>query len=250
ITSRASSGSLGMSRRRRRSCVSARRSSSAGISSAKAGSSSASSRAAARSSPACVHSSWARTILDSSAKRRLTRLARAAAACTAGSESSSWTRRCSSISDWTDSNTAARGSATVARGGDGLLHLHEELDVRAGLLELLEDDAERVLLVHAGEGAAQLPRDLHLVGAQQHLLSAGRRRVDVDGREDALVGELAAEAQLHVARALELLEDDLVHLRARLDEGRREDRERSAVLDVARGAEELLRRVQRRRVDA
>src|SRR5690606_8594205 len=141
-----------------------------------------------------------------------------ASACTAGSESSSWTRRCSSISAPTDSNI--RGSADVvlvagrasAGRGDRLLHLDEELDVRLRLLELVENDAERVLLVEPCEGAAQLPRDLHLVGAQQHLLAAGARRVHVDRREDALVGELARQAQLHVAGALELLEDDLVHL--------------------------------------
>ena len=70
--------------------------------------------------------------------------------------------------------------------------------------------------------------------------------VDVDGREDALVGQLAVEADLHVAGALELLEDDLVHARAGVDQRRGEDGERAAELDVAGRAEELLGRVQRR----
>jgi hypothetical protein len=38
-----------------------------------------------------------------------------------------------------------------------------------------------------------------------------RPDLDVDRREDALVGELAVEVDLHVAGALELLEDHLVH---------------------------------------
>ena len=46
------------------------------------------------------------------------------------------------------------------------------------------------------------------------------------------------------------IRDSLVHLRAGLNQSRREDRQRAAVLDVARRAEELLRRVERGRVDA
>src|SRR3546814_10303728 len=50
----------------------------------------------------------------------------------------------------------------------------------------------------------------------------GARTVDVDRREDALLGQGPRQTQLHVAGALELLEDHLVHLRAGLDQGGRE----------------------------
>src|SRR5205823_528160 len=52
------------------------------------------------------------------------------------------------------------------------------------------------------------------------------------------------EMNLAVARALELLEDHVVHARAGVNEGRRDDRERTALLDVARRAEEALRALQ------
>ena len=52
------------------------------------------------------------------------------------------------------------------------------------------------------------------------------------------------KAQFHVASALELLEDDLVHLRAGLHQGGGDDGQRAALGDVARSAEELLGRVQ------
>jgi hypothetical protein len=65
-----------------------------------------------------------------------------------------------------------------------------------------------------------------------------------------LSDELAVEVDFHVARALELLEDDVVHARAGVDQRRRDDRERAALLDVARRAEEALRPLQRVRVDA
>ena len=116
-------------------------------------------------------------------------------------------------------------------------------------LSLLEHDLELLLQFETGQRAAQAPGDLDLFGAEQLLFAAGARRVDVDRREDALVGELTREAQLHVAGALELLEDDLVHLGAGLDERGREDGQRAAALDVARGAEEALRRVERAGVD-
>jgi hypothetical protein len=50
---------------------------------------------------------------------------------------------------------------------------------------------------------------------------------------------------LEVAGALELLVDDVVHARAGVDQGRGEDRQAAALLDVARGAEETLRALQR-----
>ncbi len=119
ITSRASSGSRGIRSRRSRSWVSARRSSRAGTSSAKASSSRARSRAATRSSDAATHASWAATIRLNSAYRLLTRFARAGSACTAGSDSSICTSRCSSISARTESNIA--GSAISMPPGQRML---------------------------------------------------------------------------------------------------------------------------------
>src|SRR5690606_24303857 len=99
--------------------------------------------------------------------------------------------------------------------------------------ELGEHDLELLLQFETGEGTTQAPGDLDLLGREQLLFATGARGVDVDGREDALVGEGTREPELHVAGALELLEDRLVHLRSGLDERGREDRQRAAALDVA-----------------
>src|SRR5690606_31986336 len=88
-----------------------------------------------------------------------------------------------------------------------------------------------------------------LVYAHEHLFATRAGCIDVDSREDTLVGELPRQAQFHVARALELFEDHFVHLRTGLDECGGDDGERAALFDVARRTEESLRRVQRRRVD-
>src|SRR5690606_13777507 len=86
---------------------------------------------------------------------------------------------------------------------------------------------------------------------QQKLLTARRARIQIDRGEDTLVGQLTGQDQLAVARALELLEDHVVHARAGVDQRRRDDRERAATLtriDLARAAEEALRLLQRVRI--
>src|SRR5207247_8646971 len=106
------------------------------------------------------------------------------------------------------------------------------------------DDGERV-----GQGAED-PGALEDPLREQQLLLAGRALVDVEAGEDPLLHQLAIEVDLAVAGALELLEDHLVHAGAGVDERYRDDRERPALLDIARRAEEALRLVELVRVDA
>src|SRR5919107_5778781 len=130
------------------------------------------------------------------------------------------------------------------------LELAQELGVRAGLLELLYEELYLLARVQGVEDAADLPDPLGLGRLHEQLFLARGGVLDVDGGVDPAVRQLPIEPQLHVARALELLEDDLVHPAAGLDERGREYGQRPAVLDVARRAEELFGRVQRGRVDA
>jgi hypothetical protein len=69
---------------------------------------------------------------------------------------------------------------------------------------------------------------------EQELFAARCRAVDVDRWIAASVGELAVEHDLAVPGALELLEDNLVHARAGLDQRGADDREAAALLEVAR----------------
>ena len=55
---------------------------------------------------------------------------------------------------------------------------------------------------------------------------------------------------LHVAGALELLENQIIHPALSLDEGRGENGEAASFLDVAGGSEELSRPGERLRIDA
>ena len=103
---------------------------------------------------------------------------------------------------------------------------------------------------HRIEDAAQ---DIHLledVRRHEQLFLAGAGARDVDRREGALVGDLAVENDFRIAGAFELFENHLVHARAGVDQRGRDDGQRAALLDIARGAEEALRPLQRIGVDA
>jgi hypothetical protein len=93
---------------------------------------------------------------------------------------------------------------------------------------------------HLLQHLAQHPGPVQLLVGEEQLLLAGARAQEVHGGEDAPVGELAVEVDLHVPRALELLEDDVVHAGAGVDERRGQDGERASLLHVAGGAEEAL----------
>src|SRR5262245_24917988 len=88
------------------------------------------------------------------------------------------------------------------------------------------------------------------IARNQELLFARAGPGNVDCGEDALVGDFAVEHDFRVTRALELFEDHFVHAAAGIDQRGGDDGERAAFLDVARGAEEALRPLQRVRVHA
>src|SRR5215203_344443 len=130
------------------------------------------------------------------------------------------------------------------------LQLAQELGVGPGLLELGYKKLQLRRGLEGVQNAAHLPDPLGLGRLHEELLLARRGVLDVDGRVQPAVRQLPIEPELHVARALELLEDDLVHPAAGLDQRRGEDRQRAAVLDVPRRPEELLGRIQGRGIHA
>src|SRR5215475_3501489 len=149
-----------------------------------------------------------------------------------------------------DPRTRAGAWGFPSRSGAdrGLLHLEQELSVALGALHPLHEHFQRLLWLERVQHPAELPDDLQLFGGHQQVFLAGAGGVHVHGGEDPLVGELTAQPQLHVAGPLELLEDHLVRAGAGLDQGGGQDRDRAAMLDVARRAEEPLRRVEGGRV--
>src|SRR5262249_24566912 len=82
----------------------------------------------------------------------------------------------------------------------------QELRVRAGLAQLLEQLLDGLDRRHVGQRGAQRLDELGLLRVVEQVFHARARLVEVDGGEDALLGDRAGQHDLHVARALELLE--------------------------------------------
>src|SRR5215218_4391047 len=91
-----------------------------------------------------------------------------------------------------------------------LAHLHEELAIVLGARHLLQQEVDRFGLGHVGEEGAQERDAVQLFRREQQFLLPRPGAIDVDRRIDPLLGDLAREHELHVPRALELLEDHLV----------------------------------------
>src|SRR5690349_1034084 len=64
----------------------------------------------------------------------------------------------------------------AARAQGGLLDLHQELDVVARLLDLVQEQFHGLLRLQRVQHAAELDEDRQLVGREQDLLLAGARR--------------------------------------------------------------------------
>src|SRR5262245_32906407 len=131
-----------------------------------------------------------------------------------------------------------------------LAHRVEEVLVPLGAPDLVVEELHGLDGVELRQQLPQDPDPVQHLARHQQLLLPGPRARDVHGREHAPVHQAPVEVDLHVPGAFELLEDDLVHAAAGVDERGADDGEAPTLLDVARGAEELLRTSQRVGVDA
>src|SRR4051812_43548316 len=94
---------------------------------------------------------------------------------------------------------------------------------------------------------------LYLIWTEELVFTTRAAGRDVDSREDPLLGKRAIELDFAVSSALELLENDVVHAGAGLDEGGGDNRERPAAVlrsDRAGRAEKGLWSRHGRRIQA
>src|SRR3989442_5337419 len=89
---------------------------------------------------------------------------------------------------------------------------------------------------------AQHPHAAQLIWWQKQFVLTRARALNVDSRKNALIGKAAVKIDFHVAGALELFEDDIVHAAARIDQRGGDDGERAALFHVARSGEEADRK--------
>ncbi|EAQ02975.1 hypothetical protein OB2597_12563 [Pseudooceanicola batsensis HTCC2597] len=127
-----------------------------------------------------------------------------------------------------------------SRGVGSAVHRVEELAVRLGLFQLGDQEFDGIRRAHRVQDTPQDKGLLQIDLVDQKVLFPGARLEDVHRREDTLVRNLAVQDNLGVAGALELFEDHFVHPAARVDQSRRDDRQRPALFDIPRRAEEPL----------
>src|SRR5690349_9773359 len=107
---------------------------------------------------------------------------------------------------WTGGHTRTR-PADATQGS--LVHRIEELLIRLRPPDLIVEEFHGLHRVQLGEQLAQYPQPIQDFSRQEQLLFARTGTRDVHRREHSLVHQAPVEMDLHVARALELLEDDL-----------------------------------------
>ena len=128
------------------------------------------------------------------------------------------------------------------------VHGFEEFAVRLGLLELRDEELDRIRRSHRVEDAAQDEGLLEILLIDEQVFLTGAGLEDVHRREDALVSDFPVENDFRVTGTFEFFEDNFIHPRTGVDECRRDDGERSTFLDVTSSTEEALRALQGVRV--
>ena len=148
-----------------------------------------------------------------------------------------------------------RTETTATKAFDALLsalsgiHRAQELGASLRLADFLQEELHGIHCADRMQDFAKQPHAIELFLEEQQFFFARAGASDVDGREDPLIGELAIQVDLHIARALEFLEDDVIHSTAGVDERRRDNRQAAAFFDIASRAEKAFRALQRVRVD-
>src|SRR5439155_20335116 len=136
----------------------------------------------------------------------------------------------SEIAAWSSAMTGS--SPQPAMEGCSVAHrsfgdLPQELLVRLGLADLVDEQLQAGRRFEGMEHAAKPPRQRQLFGRHEPLFLSSPRGLDVDGREHPLLGQAPVQSDLPVPGALELLEDDLVHAGPRFHQGARDDGQRT-----------------------
>src|SRR5699024_1483459 len=75
--------------------------------------------------------------------------------------------------------------------GHGGADLAQELGIVLGLLEFVQHKLDSLLGIQSRKDTPQLPYDHELVLWHQQLFASSARGIDINGREDPLIGQLA-----------------------------------------------------------
>src|SRR3984893_5626785 len=123
-------------------------------------------------------------------------------------------------------------------------HRVKKFHVGLGLGQAAQQKFHRFDRGERAEYLAQNPDAAQLVGWKEQFVFTCAGALDIDSRENALVGEAAVQVDFHVAGALELFKDDVVHAAAGVDQRGGDDGERAAFFNVTGCGKETPRALQ------
>ena len=130
-----------------------------------------------------------------------------------------------------------------------IFHGEQELDVAVGFLQTA---GQQVHSIKRREVCKRLAHDIDLlefIGMVKEFLFTRTALDDIDRRVNPAVGKSAVEDEFHVTGSLKLLKDDLIHTRSGVDQCGGDDRQRSALFDVAGSSKEAFGFMQRTGID-
>ena len=110
-----------------------------------------------------------------------------------------------------------------------------------GLLQALQKRIHRILrAVAARKNSANSPDERRFLLIEQQVFTTRTRSDRINSWEDTTVRQRAIELHFHIAGTLELFEDNLVHLRARIDQSRSQNGKTATAFDVTCSTQEFL----------
>src|SRR5947209_4790024 len=121
-----------------------------------------------------------------------------------------------------------------------LAHLGEELAVGLGFGKTLDQQLHGFHGRERIQDFAQHPNPGEIIFRDEELFFTRAGSLNINRREGTLVDELAVEDDFRIAGAFEFFKDHIVHARASVDEGSRDNGQGSAFFDVSCRAEETL----------
>ena len=118
-------------------------------------------------------------------------------------------------------------------------NVFEQLCIRRITTDEEEESLDGLDRLVTGESASDDIDLVEVLFGEKKLLAAGSREEDIDGGIDTLVADLAIQDELHIARSLEFLKDKIIHAAVGINKRGCHDGERTCLLGIARGGEEL-----------
>lgn len=119
-------------------------------------------------------------------------------------------------------------------------HQLKKILIKLNLTHLINKKLHKINHIERIDQLTKNPDTTQLMIKHKQLFFTHTQLIDVKTKKDTLLHELAIEVKLGVTRALELLEDDLVHATTDVNKNNHNDHQTTTFLNVTHNAKEAL----------